>query len=93
MRKVVLYDGPLSGYGKDILNFNFDESAQKEKSVSKTRSGAKAYSYLSLVGGKIERHKTWAECETRVKGKQAKFKKALSAEDEKNILKEWGVAL
>lgn len=93
MKKIDLYDGSFAGYGKDILNFNFDETAQKEKSASKSRSKGKAYSYLSLVDGKLERHKTWAECEARVKGKSAKFKKALSAEDEKNILKEWGISL
>ncbi len=86
-----LYDGPISGYKKDILNFSLDKTLAKEKSAGRERSKMKAYSYLSLVGGKLERHKTWAECEARVKGKPAKFKKAISAEDEQAILKEWGI--
>ena len=37
------------------------------------------------------RHRTWAECESRVKGKSgARFKKATSAEDEAAILRAWG---
>ena len=54
---------------------------------------AKAYSYLSLVDGVTQRHTTWAECETRVKGKKAKFRKTVSMKDEKDILNEWGVSL
>lgn len=61
-------------------------SKSREK---KNRSRAKAHAYISLVGGKIMIHKTWAQCEARVKGMSgAKFKKALSAEDEKNIIAE-----
>ena len=37
------------------------------------------------------RHKTWAECERRVKGQSgAKFKKTTSAEDESAVLRSWG---
>lgn len=51
-----------------------------------------AYSYLSLVNGKLEKHQTWKECEARVKGRPgAKFKKATSAADEEAILKDWKV--
>ncbi|MEZ4114254.1 MAG: hypothetical protein R3B65_02310 [Candidatus Paceibacterota bacterium] len=42
-----------------------------------------------MVDGKIEKHTTWAECEARVKGKKARFKKTFSKEDEENIIKEW----
>jgi ribonuclease HI len=39
------------------------------------------------------RHATWAECEQRVKGRSgARFKKAMSAADEKAILQDWGVS-
>ncbi len=91
LSKKDLYAGGVSGYGKDILNIKHDETAAKEKSSGRTHSKAKAYSYLSLLDGKVEKHATWAECEARVKGKPAKFKKAISAEDEKRILAEWGV--
>ncbi len=86
-----LYNGLLLGYGRNILNFDLDKTLAREKSVSRSHSKAKAYSYLSLVDGVFMRHMTWAECEKRVKGKKAKFKKALSADDEKTIMKEWRV--
>ena len=38
------------------------------------------------------RHATWGECEKRVKGKSgAKYRKAVSSEDEKAIWREWGI--
>ncbi|MDD5068558.1 MAG: ribonuclease HI [Candidatus Pacebacteria bacterium] len=90
-RPTKLYNGVLSGYGRDILNFDLDKSLAKEKSASRAHSNAKAYSYLSLIDGVLIKHSTWADCEKRVKGKKAKFRKALSAEDEQAIMKEWGV--
>ena len=52
-----------------------------------------AYSYLSLVHGVLKIDKTWAECEKRVKGVKGdvKFKKSVSAEDEKEIMKGWRI--
>jgi len=85
----VLYAGPLSGYGRDILNLQASESAVSQKKKSSSHSRAKAYSYLSLVDGKVERHATWAECEARVKGRAAKFKKSVSLDDEREILRSW----
>lgn len=60
------------------------------KKVSKgTKNKGKAYSYVSSVEGIIEIHKTWGECEKRVKGKKARFKKSLSKIDEEKIVKEF----
>lgn len=82
-----LYKGPLLNYSVPLFDLSDVSSANKK---NKSRSKAKAYSYLSMIDGEIMKHKTWKECEKRVKGKsRAKFKKALSSEDEKNILKEW----
>ena len=88
---VTLYRGSLAGYGiKNILDTSANVGAQKEKSASKSRVSGKAYSYLSLLGGVLEKHATWAECEERVKGKSGvKFRKALSKEDEEKIIVEW----
>ena len=89
---VSLYDGTLENYPvKDILNISRNLETASAKSKSKSNSKAKAYSYLSLLDGKVQRHTTWADCEARVKGKPAKFKKALSADDERTILAAWGV--
>ena len=85
-----LYSGPLAGYGiQNILDLQHDAGMAREKSSGRTHSNAKAYSYVSLVDGKIETHKTWAECEARVKGKKARFKKVLSAEEERGLIAEW----
>lgn len=92
-KQVSLYRGKLSTYGRDVLNFTIDETLKQEKSEKRAKSNAKAYSYLSIVDGVAMRHMTWAECEARVKGKKAKFKKSISQEDEKNILHEWGASI
>ena len=47
--------------------------------------------YVVWKGFKPGVYKTWAECEARVRGKKAKFKKALSAEEEAQIIAEFSV--
>ncbi len=83
-----LYKGPLSNYSiKNIL----DTSQVKEKVSKKSHSKAAAYSYVSKVDGKIMTHTTWAECEERVKGKSGtRYKKAISLDQEKEIIEEFG---
>lgn len=89
---VKLFDGHFANYEhQNILDTSHDASQKKARIKNKAHSKAKAFSYLSLVDGKVMHHATWAECEARVKGKNAKYKKALSKEDEGKILKEWGV--
>lgn len=94
-KKEKFFTGPISKYPYDILNTKVSETksvARKKTKSRKKSSSAKAYSYLSLVNGKLMRHATWAECEKRVKGvPKTKFKKAFSKEDEISIAKEWGV--
>lgn len=85
-----LYHGPVTEYAIDILTLPETEplSAMKPK-AEKTQ----AHSYLSVIGGIVYRHKDWSSCERRVKGKSgAKFKKSTSAENEKEILKSWGIS-
>ncbi len=92
-KEAELYEGKLDTYKID-LSIKGDEKMSAEKSEKKARAKAKAYSYLSLVDGVPQRHSTWAECETRVKGKpDVKFRKAISVEEEKEILNDWGVSL
>jgi ribonuclease HI len=81
---IELFDGEYEKYGIDLTPKEYEK---------KSRSG-KAYSYLSLIDGKAMRHATWDECKKRVEGVTgAKYKKALSVEDEKKILAEWGVSI
>ena len=86
-----LYEGPLTGYPiKNILDISYDEARVRAKSSASSRSNAKAYSYISAIGSDIRIHRTWAECEKRVKGvKGARFKKSLDALDEAEIIDEF----
>jgi ribonuclease HI len=47
--------------------------------------------YLSYYGGVLTRHSNWASCERLVKGRNAKFKKAKSPQEERDIIKSWGL--
>jgi hypothetical protein len=87
---VELYEGPKDTYHVDLDAAPTPGAAKK--SSSKSKSSLPAYSYLSLVDGVLQTHKTWKECEARVKGvRGTKFKKSLSKEDEDAIKREWGV--
>lgn len=84
-----LFRGSLLQYDVAIHDIPEDTSLpeMRPKEVKKA-----AHSYLSLVNGVLERHQDWKSCEARVKGRPgAKFKKAASAENESEILSEWGV--
>ena len=86
-----LLAGPLNEYKIDILNISHDATKKASKKKSSSRSKAKAYSYISMVKGIIKTHPTWAECEAQVKGVSGtRFKKATSAEEEREIIAEWG---
>jgi ribonuclease HI len=104
-RQPDLYRGPLCEYPENILAFadHANRTAAKSsgggtgsgKGGGRGRGkGKAAYSYLSVVDGKPMRHKTWAECEERVRGKsRALFKKASNPRDEIDILRAWGFSL
>lgn len=88
-----LFSGLRGEYTVDLIPHAGDPKLLAAKKLkSKSKSGVKAYSYLSLVNGKLEKHSTWAECEKRVKGvRGTKFKKSTSAIDEQAIIKSWGM--
>ena len=88
-KPVKLFSGSRSEYVHDIENISHDATKATERSKSRSRSSAKAYSYVSLVDGQVLTHKTWGECEARVKGKMARFKKALSPQEEATIIAEF----
>lgn len=88
-KNVSLFNGSYTGYGFDLLS---PPSLQKSRGPGSKGSSQKAYVYLSLINGVLERHKTWDECNTRVKGVPgARFKKAVSPADEAQILRDWGL--
>lgn len=89
-----LFNGPRAEYDVDLDNLEVDAKSPKQKKSpeAKSREKMKAYSYVSLVGGKLMKHATWAECEKRVKGMSGvKFKKTVSADDEREICRSWNV--
>lgn len=85
-----LFDGSLLKYPLPILDLPESEGLPEMRPKEEKKA---AYSYLSLLGGQVVRHKDWASCERRVKGRSgAKFKKAMSAADEVSILESWGLS-
>ncbi len=87
-----LYEGALTEYPiRDILNLSHNTDIVQEKKTSKTKSNIKAYSYVSAVDGVVQTHRTWVECESRVRGVHgAKYRKAISSEDEDAIIESFG---
>lgn len=84
--EVKLFSGTDAAYKEFLKGMPKARVVSKSKSTKKT--GA-AYSYVSVIDGKVLTHKTWGECEARVKGKKAKFKKAFTKEEEDALKSEW----
>lgn len=88
-KRVKLYQGPLLQYEIAIHDLPEDQPLPEMKPREKK---APAHSYLSYFGGVVMRHSSWPECERRVKGQSgAKFKKAMSEQEEGEILKSWSL--
>lgn len=86
-----LYYGDSSMY-RVSLEIKSDFSVnKKESSFGKVSfRGKSAYSYVSAIKGVVKIHKTWAECEERVKGEpRARYRKAMSKDEETNLIKEF----
>ncbi len=99
-----LYIGARDGYFIDLNELPVAEALPENKKADSTggstKYGAKGGSsggsgpttYLSYHNGVLQRHSTWSDCERRVKGQSgAKFKKAKSDRDEREILIGWGL--
>lgn len=82
-KNVRLFDGMLSHY-QISLSLQVNASNSKHKS-------SKVYSYVSEIDGIVKVHKTWNECKARVEGKKARFKKALSKEEEDYLIKDFSL--
>lgn len=77
----------------DLFEGSFEDYKLKEffiKNENSKRGIKKPYSYISEVDGKILTHRSWSDCEKRVKGvKGARFKKSLNPMDERKIIEEF----
>lgn len=87
----LLFTGGLKDYealiGGSVFDFELGTEIKKESKANKSKL---AYSYVSFLDGKIVVHKTWPECEARVKGKKgAKYKKVFSKEEENELAEQW----
>lgn len=82
--KVELFEGTHAAY-KEFLK---GMPKARKVSSSATKKG-KAYSYVSEVEGIVVTHASWSECEARVKGKKARFKKVFSKDEEEVLAHEW----
>ena len=89
-RPIELYDGPLLSYPYGSL---LPSEAKPLPARPKDRKAAdtRPVSYLSYLDGRLERHDTWAQCEARVKGRPAKFKKVRSEEEAAEARRSWGL--
>lgn len=84
-----LYKGSAEHYPFDFFKLPAFEALPEMKAKTEKKA---ALSYLSLVGTIPMRHATWGDCERRVKGQSgAKFKKAMSEDEEIQILQSWGL--
>lgn len=87
---VPLYNGKRSEYSLDLDTVIAHTGASNQKKDKKSRSSAKAYSYVSLVDGIFKTHTNWIDCEHEVKGKRgAKFQKTFSSDEESSIREVW----
>ncbi len=89
-KKPKLFKGTVKAY-----ELQLDDTPPKspaKKSSSGTKNKGTAYSYVSMVDGKIHVDKDWATCEKRVKGKNAKFKKVFSKAEETDLVQDYTLA-
>jgi len=90
-RKYDLYSGPKKDYRFDLSDTSYDEAKAKQRSDARKKQSQKAYSYISLLDGVVQTHKTWGECEQRVKGKRGtRFKKSFDSAHEREIIADFG---
>ena len=86
--QVLLFTGSVFEYMKLIGGGMFD--VNPETATKKSSSSKKAYSYVSMVNGKIEIDHDWDTCKKRVHGESnARYKKVVSAEEERSLIAEW----
>ena len=84
---VKLFSGTEEKYTEFLKGMPKARVVNKSKSSKKT---GPAYSYVSAIDGEVVIHKTWVECEARVKGRKAKYKKVFSEAEEAQLMGEWG---
>ncbi len=85
----ILFTGSLTDYEKLLGGSLHETVAENATKPGKSSSSKTAYSYVSEVDGAVVAHKTWKECEARVRGKKARFKKVFSKQEEDELVRQW----
>ena len=89
-----LFRGARSAYAVDLEDLPSESTSNDRENGAgskRSRRRGKPHSYLSLVSGVLRRHQTWPECERHVRGRKgARFKKAMTRDEEKEIVRSWG---
>lgn len=92
-KKPTLFKGTFTAYIARLAEMppkSVQKSAQGGSASDRKKSSGPAYSYVSLVNGKVYTDKTWAACEKRVKGtKGAKYKKVFSKAEETELVQDY----
>lgn len=89
-KKINLFHGARADYDVEI---EVSQSRKTESGQKKSKSKAKPYAYISAIEGKVMIHKTWPDCEARVKGKSnARFKKVFSPDEQRDLIKAWSMS-
>ena len=87
-KKQQLFKGSQKDYDKFLLDIG--TTLKKASPKKKSKTTGPAYSYVSLVDGKVYADKTWVECERRVKGKKgAKYQKVFSKGEETSLVQDY----
>lgn len=84
-----LYQGSIQNYYFDLKKLPTPEDLPEMKGSSSSAEKKESW-YLSLIAGKVQKYKTWKECEAAVKGRPGvKFKKVSSQQEEDDLLSAW----
>ncbi len=87
-----LFKGKLEKYDARVIPGAWVSPLAKSSitvSQTKKKGSGKAYSYVSVIAGKVMTHPDWESCKARVYGKNAKFKKVLTKTEEDALKQEW----
>lgn len=93
---IELFDGSAKDYYPEIHSTEtikktytqYSGTTISTKKNTDTKS-KKAYSYVALVNGNIQTFRDWESCKKVVHGRSSKYKKVLSEQEEKKLIKEW----
>ena len=81
------YRGPRQDYPFDLTPPKEDLSDKGQKKSKKQKK--KPYAYISFVEGVFHKDTHWAQCEARVKGKDAKFRKVFDEDELEHWRRKW----